>query len=125
MLVADLISVGNVNRQVTRLNRCSDLIDNRFICFMLRTLDFLHQFGSALAFIGLTKTKTFVIPIRPLSEQERMVSNVTELPSLCDALEAKVTQAESASPNSSPPPSITCFRCQLRDNGTLQCHPSD
>ena len=46
VLVPDSIPVGNVNPQVTRLKLCSDLIDNRFICFMLRTPDFLRQFGS-------------------------------------------------------------------------------
>jgi type I restriction enzyme S subunit len=47
--------------------------------------------------ISVTKCKNIVIPLPPLSEQKRIVSKVTELMSLCDALEAKLTQAESAS----------------------------
>ena len=47
--------------------------------------------------ISQVKFRMTPIPVPPLSEQLRIVSKVTELLSLCDALEAKLTQAESAS----------------------------
>ncbi|MBI5759172.1 MAG: restriction endonuclease subunit S [Planctomycetales bacterium] len=47
--------------------------------------------------INKTTVKMLPFPLPPLSEQKRIVSKVTELLSLCDALEDKMTQAESAS----------------------------
>jgi type I restriction enzyme S subunit len=47
--------------------------------------------------ISQVKFRLTPIPIPPLGEQKRIVSKVTELMTLCDGLEAKLTQAESAS----------------------------
>ena len=43
------------------------------------------------------KMNSIPISLPPLTEQKRIVAKVTELLSLCNALEAKQTQAESAS----------------------------
>ena len=50
-----------------------------------------------LASINMTQLRNCPTPVPPLSEQKRIVSKVSELLSLCDALEAKLTQAQSSS----------------------------
>jgi type I restriction enzyme S subunit len=56
-----------------------------------------NQQGMTRQRINLTNAKAMPVPVPPLAAQKRIVSKVTELLSLCDALEAKLTQAESAS----------------------------
>jgi len=53
--------------------------------------------ASGQASISQPQVANIAIPLPPLAEQTRIVTKVTELLSLCDALEAKLNQAESAS----------------------------
>jgi type I restriction enzyme S subunit len=53
--------------------------------------------GTAQPKMNQAKMNSIPIAIPPAAEQKRIVTKVTELLSLCDALEAKLTQAESAS----------------------------
>ena len=79
-----------------------NFVDRQFVQMFLNSklaLSQAHKGAQSIGVpdLGLGEIKAFQIPIPPLSEQKRIVSKVTELLSLCDAVEAKLTQAESAS----------------------------
>ena len=81
------------------LTRC----DPHYVCYAMnarQTRDKIEAFCATTAGnigISASNLKTVAIRVPPLAEQKRIVTKVTELLSLCDALEAKLTQAESAS----------------------------
>jgi type I restriction enzyme S subunit len=79
--------VGDVLPEYIHLYFCAGLF--------LRNIELIGTAGQDN--ISVTKCKNIVIPLPPFAEQKRIVTKVTELLSLCDALEAKLTQAESAS----------------------------
>jgi type I restriction enzyme S subunit len=53
--------------------------------------------SSGVPYIATNRVEAMSMRLPPLAEQKRIVAKVTELLALCDALEAKLTQAESAS----------------------------
>ena len=70
----------------------------RYIELFINAIDLKpYVTGTAQPKMNQAKMNSIPIALPPLSEQKRIVSKVTELLSLCDALEAKLTQAESAS----------------------------
>ncbi len=76
--------------------------DQEFLLLTLRSQSVQSQFVAktfqqAQPKLALNRIESTLIPVPPIAEQKRIVTKVTELLSLCDALEAKLTQAESAS----------------------------
>lgn len=89
-----------LNTSMVRLKFYSRRCDDAFLLLFLRTKFFRTQMDIQLVGMqpnfGSTHLGRVYIPIPPLAEQNRIVTKVTELLSLCDALEAKLTQVESA-----------------------------
>jgi type I restriction enzyme S subunit len=52
---------------------------------------------SAQPNISLTNAREFLIPVPPLSEQDRIVGKVDELMALCNRMEARLTMIETES----------------------------
>ncbi len=97
--IQDWRMTGHILR--ARLNQ-SLILPELFVLFLWGASFVTEQVSGGIR--GMTRPgfntgllERIVLPIPPLAEQKRIVTKVTELLSLCDVLEAKLTQAESAS----------------------------
>lgn len=84
----------NISRELA-LIPISDIVNNKFILFLLlspyiqnETLNKLR--GIAYKGINLNQLKNFIIPLPPLAEQERIVSELNKLMQFCDQLEQNI-----------------------------------
>lgn len=94
--IYDRDDAANINQAVgiVRLVRGTTQLNRRFLLHYLNSpvclaIMFENQVETARANISLTNVKQFLVPVPPLSEQERIVAKVDELMALCDELEAR------------------------------------
>lgn len=80
--------------------RLNDLLKKEFITFLLKEPSilepvFLSSTGAAnQANIGVTALNNILVPLPPLSEQQRIVAKLDELMGYCDELEASIKESQ-------------------------------
>jgi len=89
-----------VYKGLIRFRPYSVLYESYLTTFM-SSPEFLHQVnksktGAAIQHFGPTHLKKMLIPLPPLAEQHRIVAKVDELMTLCDALKARICEAETS-----------------------------
>lgn len=77
-------------------------LDGNFFAYCMRVYDATgvlqtYYTGAGIPHLTGRSLAKIAFPLPPLAEQKRIVSKVAELLSMCEALESKLTQAESAS----------------------------
>jgi type I restriction enzyme, S subunit len=80
-----------LNQRVCRLKDIEDVVDRRFVYWMVRVaLDEIHAGTSFVTVKHLSSRsiESIQLPLPPLAEQRRIVAKVDELMALCDRLEA-------------------------------------
>lgn len=91
VVVAD--SPGYCTTEIVPLRPC-DLLEPKYLMYMLKRPDFLSYvnsktYGINLPRLGTSDGRNALIPLAPLEEQRRIVAKVDELMALCDDLEQK------------------------------------
>jgi type I restriction enzyme S subunit len=99
-IVPDDFDEANVSQHVSII-RLADKTLRYFLHLVIISPDFQKQImnvqvGVSREGLSMTRLKEFVVAVPPLAEQRRVVAKVDELMRWCDALEARLTAAQTS-----------------------------
>jgi type I restriction enzyme S subunit len=99
-----IVTLNNLDEQFSMLSsvallKIPKLITNKFLVFLMRSPYYYQttrndMYGVAITRVTLEKIHKSIIPVPPLSEQERIVKRIEQLMKICDELEQSVTQSK-------------------------------
>lgn len=99
-----IVTINNLSEPFSLLSSVALLkfdshICNRFIMFVMRSPVYYdatrrNMYGVALTRVTLAKINNSIIPLPPLSEQQRIVAKLDELMQYCDELEASIKESQ-------------------------------
>ncbi len=97
--IYNIDELANINQAVCLIRLVSPLINSQYLLHFFNAETcvnymFDKQVDNARANLSMGNIAKFVMPIPPQAEQNRIVAKVDELMALCDALKARINQAQ-------------------------------
>ncbi|XWO60176.1 restriction endonuclease subunit S (plasmid) [Pseudomonas luteola] len=90
---------ANINQAVCLIRCVSNLMNSQFLLYFFNSETclsymFNKQVDNARANLSMGNIASFVLPIPPLAEQQRIVAKIDGLVALCDQLKARIGQVQ-------------------------------
>lgn len=99
-----IVTVNDIDEPFSLLSsvallKLDDNVYNRFLMYVMRSPVYYdstrnNMYGVALTRVTLAKINNSIIPLPPLSEQQRIVAKLDELMAYCDALEVSIKESQ-------------------------------